>query len=159
MTPLPEAYRTIPLTQGLSAVVDAADYAWLSQYKWFSVRCKKAFYAATASIRSGNNVFMHRLILGLRPGDKRFADHRNGDSLDNRRANLRFANYIQNAQNRWKLPISRQPYKGVEERNGRWRARIRVNRTRIHLGCFGSAEEANQAYQDAARKYFGEFVR
>jgi hypothetical protein len=37
MTPSQEEYRTIPLTQGQVAIVDAADFDWLNQYKKFHV--------------------------------------------------------------------------------------------------------------------------
>jgi len=47
-------------------------------------------------------------------------------------------------------------YKGVEHpRPGRWRARIRVKDKLLHLGTFDSPEDAAQAYDAAARFYYG----
>ena len=33
-----------------------------------------------------------------------------------------------------------------------------VDRKSIHLGCFSDPKDAAQAYNDAAKKYFGEFA-
>jgi HNH endonuclease/AP2 domain len=75
-------------------------------------------------------------------------DHINGNSLDNRIANLRLANRFQNVQNNIsRAKLSNLP-RGVriEHSTGKYVASIRAYKARHHLGTFSSAEEAGAAY-------------
>jgi hypothetical protein len=90
--------RLIPLTKGYFAKVDATDYEYLAQYQWHAVRKRSgaeqcAVYAA--GYIDGQRIYMHRLLCAGRA-----VDHINGDSLDNRRANLRPSNAGLNNMNR-----------------------------------------------------------
>lgn len=49
-------------------------------------------------------------------------------------------------------------FKGVTRNYKRWRARITVDGRRIGLGNFATQEEAARAFDDAARRYFGNAV-
>jgi len=87
----------IPLTKGLCAEVDAADYTWLSQWKWhasISSKWKKEKYyarrkATVAERKAGRpaHVYMHRELCPCDPSLD--VDHRDCDSLHNKRKNLR----------------------------------------------------------------------
>jgi hypothetical protein len=85
-------------------------------------------------------------------------DHINGNSCDDRWANLREATATQNAWNhkhrarRISLPM------GVRELSGRYQARLAVNKQMIHLGCFDTPEEASATYQQAREVHYGEFA-
>lgn len=85
-------------------------------------------------------------------------DHKDGDRDNNTIANLRLATALQNTANR--RGDSRSGYKGVtwQSQIGRWQARIRVKGKNIHLGVFGTAEEASKAYETAAKSVHGEFA-
>lgn len=155
--------RLIPLTQGQFATVDAADFEWLSQWKWFAHwnSGTQSFYAHRNEKvgTKQRTVPMHRAILGLEFGDPRQGDHReSGNTLDNRRANLRIATKSQNAKNRRTNRNNTSKLKGVMSHgNGRYEARISVNGEFIRLGSYSSPEEAHAAYREAAQKYHGEF--
>lgn len=101
------APRVIPLTQGLSVLVDAEDYAYLSQWKWYakSAGTGQGHYAAR-SVRDAKRIRtirMHRLLmqkeLDAAPGFRE-VDHRNRIRLDNRRKNLRVVTKQDNLKNR-----------------------------------------------------------
>jgi hypothetical protein len=94
-------------------------------------------------------------------------DHINGDKLDNRRENLRLATRMDNEANKRKrrtqsggAPSSQ--YKGVTEvkdgRKKKWRATITVEHRQIKLGAYYTEVEGAEAYNDAAKHYFGEFA-
>lgn len=68
-------------------LIDADDEALLREIPWRIAGGREHQYAY-ATI-NGHTTGMHRFLLGLKPGDKRVGDHINGDTLDNRRKNLR----------------------------------------------------------------------
>ena len=162
MTSEPKAARSrqIPLTRGKVALVDEADYDAVAQFKWTYAKTSRAREYAARWVRredgSRSTIYMHRFILGATRGKQ--VDHKNGDGLDNRRENLRFATSSQNNANR---DHPGPGYRGVynDSRTGRYVARIKVRRRMRHLGCFDTAEEAACAYDTAARAAFGPFAR
>ena len=86
-------------------------------------------------------------------------DHRNRNKLDDRPDNLRAADIYENRYNRTGQGGRILP-KGVYFSNckRKFRAGIMIRGKRIGLGTHATAEEAQHAYQEAARKYHGEFV-
>ena len=83
--------KRIPLSDGLYAYVDAADYEWLSQWTWHLANG----YAARTE--KGKPIFMHRQITNHAKG--KIVDHFNHNKLDNTRINLRVCNRQQNLRN------------------------------------------------------------
>jgi len=86
-------------------------------------------------------------------------DHANGTRDDNRWANLREATQSQNLANSSRRSDNTSGFKGVGQRRGRWRAQIRKDGRRIHLGTFSTPEAAHAAYLKAANDHHGEFAR
>lgn len=102
---------------------------------------------------------MHRAILGCDPALQ--IDHINGNGLDNRRCNLRFATASENARNRKVRADSASGIKGVRihPQTGKWNAHIAVHGKRRSLGCFLDKESAVAAYAKASAERHGEFGR
>jgi len=163
---LGQSVRLIPLTKGKFAIVDPADYIWLSKFNWHVVRHDDYYYACRrASVcedrpNKSRNVQMNREILNA-PPDK-LVDHHNHDTLDDRRCNLRLATYAENGRNRRKSPLKckSSKYKGVSfrKRTKLWRAAICVDGKLIELGQFKTEIEAARAYDEAAKFHFKEFA-
>jgi len=137
--------KTIPLSRGMEAIVDDADYSWLSKCNWYAVK-KGGFYYAVMW-NGHRKVSMHRMILGLGYNDGFDGDHKNHHTLDNRRANLRAVTRQQNTFN--------SDHKGYsyEKHSGKFRARIMLNGKSMHLGRHNTASEARAAYLKAKQKY------
>jgi len=85
-------------------------------------------------------------------------DHINGNRSDNRISNLRLATQSQNNANT-RVLSSMSGIKGVGMHNGRWRAQIRIDGKKVHLGYFDCPAVAHFAYQIAADNHFGEYAR
>lgn len=103
---------------------------------------------------------MHRVILNTPKGME--SDHINGDGLDNRRCNLRICTTSQNQQNQQtQSRIKSSGFKGVNwaKRANKWVARIVIAKKEMWLGSFDSELKAALAYDNAAKKYFGEFSK
>jgi len=150
--------KEIPLTQGKVALVDDEDFPFVSRYKWCVAKRGRNFYAV-AQIAKGESVLMHALIMGEKPGCIR--DHINGNGLDNRRSNLRFARHAQNMANRSTSKNNKCGFKGVRkhQRCDKFIAEIRKNGKRYYGGLFPTAEDAARAYDALAAKLHGEFAR
>jgi hypothetical protein len=153
------AFRRIPLTQGKFAIVDPEDYNILSQYKWQAQRSARNIYARRVVREDSKRtlILMHREILKM--ADDLVVDHINHNGLDNRRSNLRPATKKQNGWNkRSKLHSSRFKGVGWNKRTKKWRATICYKGKKISLGLYGDENEAAKAYDEAAKKYRGEFA-
>lgn len=145
----------------VSVLVDSDDYERLSKMRW-----RLEQNGRYASVRSKINqvgfvLLMHRFIMNAPEGVK--IDHINGNGLDNRKSNLRFASNSQNGQNQIKRKLQRSGYKGVSLHKGKWRARIvkttdNGKKEEHHIGYFPSALAAAHAYDRAAVQMFGQFA-
>jgi hypothetical protein len=123
--------KEIPLSRGLVALVDDADYDRLTAMgSWYADPGRHTFYARKniyhPADRSFTHLFMHNVITGWP-----YVDHRNGDGLDNR----------------------------LQRRSGKWMAYITLNRRQRYLGTFTTPESAARAYDAAPTRLFGEFAR
>lgn len=151
--------KEIELSQGKFALVDDADYDWLSQWKWYT---SYYGYAVRSVWRDGDNqglVFMHRQILDAPEG--MYVDHMDGDKLNNVRPNIRLATNAQNLCNRGPNKNNTSGFKGVSwnKRSGKWRSQIWKDGVTHHLGLFADLREAASAYDKAALELHGEFAQ
>jgi hypothetical protein len=145
--------REIPLTKGKIALVDDDDYEWLmAEGPWY--------YHSKGYATNGNDVLMHRLVLGLTAGDGKQADHINRNKLDNRRCNLRLCDNSQNHANTGLRRDNTSGYTGVcfNRHVKKYQAAIQVNGLSIYLGVFADPIDAAMAHDKAARRLFGEFA-
>jgi hypothetical protein len=161
LQPASSEYRTIPLTKGQVAIVDAADFDWLTRWRWHAHwnRCTNSFYACRSTDVDGKlvRIWMAQEILMPQPGF--IADHKNHDTLDNTRKNLRPATRGQNSSNSRTRRDNLSGLKGAhwDARHQVWKSAIRSNGKLKNLGVFPSAETAHAAYVKAAKDIHGEF--
>jgi hypothetical protein len=154
--------KHIELTKGQVALVDDEDYSVLSAFKWHvNARTKGRFYALRREwngvARKSTPVLMHRVIVNCPHG--MVVDHINGNTLDNRRCNLRIATNQQNCSHRFGNKNNRSGHTGVwEVKPGIWRAALTFKRKRIHLGYHSSKEAAVEARRNAAVTYNAGFA-
>lgn len=158
-------YKEIPgsyigqLLHGKNFAIDAADLELIREYTW---RSNSKNYVFTTVMKDGRRkrIFLHRLILGVQDIDWKEVqvDHKDGDPLNNRRANLRLAMAAENQINK-KAPRrdSTTGATGVVERNGKWIAFIGFHGRKEHLGVFDTKDEAIEIRKEAEELLYGEF--
>ena len=120
--------KLIPLTKGKFAIVDDEDYEQFSKNKWHVGPC--GYARRSINLGKGKFIckFMHVEV--LKPPIGMEAHHRNGNKLDNRRANLASATAGQNAHARRKTKKKKSSkYKGVTWLKSQkcWQARLMKN--------------------------------
>lgn len=157
----------IQLTQNYTTIIDAID-ADLASLKWCVELQRVRPYAVRGTQHdtlSGRTVKpLHRYIgerIAGRPLTREEqVDHRDGNSLNNTRDNLRVCTQSQNLANKGMLCNNTSEFKGVwlHKQTGAWAACIRVNNKTIHLGLFDTKEDAAIVYNHAALEYFGDFA-
>jgi hypothetical protein len=169
-------FKLLPLTRGQFAIVDAKDFDWLNQWRWYAWRSSgeaDRFYARRRIRMDDGSVYaiaMHNLILETEVGF--VGDHWNGCTLDNRRCNLRQITKKQNSLNRngsldrsnappvpeYEIPLEFQRPLSVRNSTGfenifrmktKWGARIVLRGKTFYLGIYDTPEEAAEVYAKA----------
>jgi hypothetical protein len=145
--------KEIPLTNSeQKAIVDDEDLDRCLLHNWYT---NGPGYVMTTI--KGKTVFLHSFVMGAKEGEE--IDHKFQDKFDCRKEFLRLCTHSQNCANDGPRSNNKLGVKGVDwyERSKKYRATIRVNYKKIHLGLFDSAREAAAIYNYWSKKYFGEF--
>jgi hypothetical protein len=147
----------LPLGRGLVTLIDAGDALAVASWAWAALRRPRGrgWYAVRweRAARRRRTIYLHRQLLEAPPGS--YVDHINGDTLDNRRANLRLCTASLNAVNK----TARSPrtgFRGVYRDRRAYRAQITVNGRIRSLGQFDTPEAAAAAFGEFARLNFPE---
>lgn len=106
----------------------------------------------------GHSYPAHKLAWYYIYGEWVKVDHKDRIRSNNRLSNLRPATAQQNAANRDYIG-NNSGVKGVYQRGNRYEVGIKVNQQRIYIGLYKTLEEAEQAYEQAAKEYFGDFSK
>ena len=152
-------FRRIKLTKDKFAIVDPEDYQKLAEYDWHLWE-SGSYNQYAIRYEKGKSLKMHREITNAPVG--LVVDHKNGDGLDNRKENLRIVTMTQNHYNRKKTSRkTTSKYKGVHRITDRkaYCAKIRYEGKTIYLGYYKDEIEAAKAYDEAAKKLFGEYAK
>lgn len=126
--------------------------------RWFAAGVGRHHVYVTRHA-DGSIQYLHQVIAGAHGTD---TDHRDGDTFDNRRHNLRPADKQRNQQNSRSRAGSSSRFKGVYWRADtlRWQAQIKLpGGGKLSLGCYDDEEAAAAAYDAAALQHFGTFSR
>lgn len=149
----------ISLTNGYVTVVNQDDLPILDGMRFHAEDGKFPLVYAVSRSKGKDLLRMHRILIGAKKGQK--VDHIDGNGLNNRRSNLRFATSQQNGRNCRKPINNTSGYKGVtwNKRGRKWVAQIMFCKKKIGLGRYKTATSAYAAYCIASALLHGEFGR
>jgi len=110
----------------------------------------KNFYAVIripAPLNNGvrKKVSIHRIIMNPAT-TKDCIDHRNWNSLDNRKCNLRI---VSDTENKW----NKKNTKGYSKKGNRYQAAIAAHGVKHYIGVYDTEQEAREAYL-VAKSYY-----
>jgi hypothetical protein len=162
-----EGMKHIELTHGQKTLVSDEDFEMLSKYHWMARLQEGKYRAFAEKWHKGKRtrIVMSRLIVDS--PKNMVVDHINGDTLDNRRDNLRICTRTQNLQNRKLNKNSKSGYKGVTAFTVKiktkiyfyWRVWVSKDSKNVSLGYFKDKREAALIYNNYAVRNYGEFAK
>lgn len=152
-------FYEIVLSKGKTCKIDKEDLVLVGGIKWHSSYDGTNYYACCSKTKSHKPMKMHRLVLNIKDSNLT-VDHINGDTLDNRKSNLRACKHSENMKNQRVRASNTSGYRGVyyNKSHKKWRAQIQdATGKRIYLGSFDLPEEAAKAFSEAANKNYKDF--
>ena len=146
-------YGTIP--DGTRFCIDADMVEIIKDKKFY--RCRQGY--GSEYLTDCHGIKLHEYLYPHKEGYE--IDHINLNTFDNRRCNIRYCTHQQNQMNQ---PIQKNNTSGVSgvswyAPRGKFRARIKISQREIHLGYYGTFEEAVQARNVGMGCMFGEYGR
>lgn len=152
--------KEIKLTCDKVALVDDEDFDYLNQWKWCAVKKEAGYYAQRKVQKKGiqQTFYLHREILKASKG--MYVDHKDHDTLNNRKENLRICTSSQNNANKRARKNCTSKYLGVSwyKRRNRWIVQLQKNGEKMPTKLFKIETEAALYYNECAIKYHGEFA-
>jgi hypothetical protein len=147
-------------------LIDDEDYNKIKVYKWYINKDKKNNrYTVRATLYKKlskynykhKSIYIHSLIMNAKKGE--VVDHKNHNTLDNRKCNLRICTNQQNIFNQKLNKRNTSGYKGVSFNKSakKWKAKVCYNYKDYYLGLFSNILDAKKAYEIKAKELFKEF--
>jgi hypothetical protein len=153
--------KELKLTKGYVAIVDDEDFEIVSQWHWSATKCCDKVYARRTQ-RYGNKkvqVYLHRYLMNIHLCDKTvFCDHKDRDTMNNQKSNLRVCTAAENQRNKTKKRNGMHKYMGVSANHKRFSASLSLNGKRVYIGTYDTQEEAAIAYNKKKIEVHGDFV-
>jgi len=137
-------------------IIDLDDVERCRNHRWY---LKQSGGGKTYCQERENRLQLSHFISGFVKEKGWDVDHIDGDSLNNRKSNLRIVTHQHNMMNQRKLPSNNTSGVigvGWNKENKCWDAQIKHNKILHHLGSFKNKDDAIKARHDAELFYFGE---
>lgn len=122
-------------------IIDIDDVPVVAKYKWGTKFYKKdnLWYVAYKDNSNNKAIYLHKLLMGLPPET---VDHINGDTMDNRKCNLRIATKSIQSINQKKISDTFSGIKGVKKNRNGYVATLGWEGKEYYSKIFSQKEEA-----------------
>ncbi|MBW6461149.1 MAG: hypothetical protein K0B08_11320 [Bacteroidales bacterium] len=157
-------WRWLILSDESRVMVDEEDFPRLQQMNWVMRHSKGRGDQVVSMVWDSEKSRIVTRYLAreiIKTGKGYVVNRKDPDVPDYRKSNLIVCTRKEKERMRGKTrKATTSQYKGVSRRKDRkmWSANICVNDHRMYLGLYHREVDAARAYNDAARKYFGEFA-
>ena len=153
--------RNIEGEVAAECIVDIDDWDEVKKYKWSLTTKPDPYIFNRQRDRTPLHIYLHRLVLGLSYGDGYIADHINGNTLDNRKENLRIVTSSQNSMNTRISKDNTSGYKGVSysKAMNKWTVQIFAKGENTVVGHFDDIDKAVEARKREEIRLFGDYSR
>lgn len=145
--------------KGYQFFFDLEDFDKIKNYYWEVQKGANGYLYLRTCINSTNYTMSNFIMKGRDKENKIIYDHKNQNSLDNRKSNLRIASVSENGMN---VKIRKNNTSGIigvhQAKDRKWVASIRINKKRTCLGRFEKKEDAVIERLKAEKEYYGEFA-
>lgn len=138
----------------ISAYIDPEDYELVSQYTWRVAKKKNKYYLITGSYKDKTAIYLHRLLIDSDVPNGYEVDHIDGNSLNNRRANLRVVSRLENIQNSRVRIDNEIGIRGISKDKGSFIVDFVFSKTRYYFKNWKTLEEAVYC-RKYAEEHFG----
>lgn len=139
--------------------IDLDDVDRCKEYKWAIGKSKsnKGKYVKYYVVSGSEGLLLHRFLMN--PDKNMVVDHIDGDTMNNRKSNLRVCETKENLRNSKMRINNTSGHKGViwYKNTNKWVAYIMVDYKHKTLGYFDDIEDAIKTRKNAEEKYFGEY--
>lgn len=137
-------------------IIDIEDYERCKQHKWHGVVDRKGKIRAYCKNKDVGS--LSSFILKIKSSAKIVVDHKDENTLDNRKINLQICTTQQNVTKHIHRVNNTSGFRGVTRGRGGWQAQITYNLKSYHLGIFLDKKEAALAYNTKANELFGKYA-
>lgn len=131
--------------ESYNVLFDKDDYDKIKQYHWRISKKKNKLYVCTGQNKNGNKIlYLHNIIMNFTPNKTEEIDHINGESLDNRKSNLRKVSRQINIQNSKSKKENKFGIRGVSynKRDDLYLVDLFINKRRYYFKPFKTLGEA-----------------
>mgnify|MGYP003515106047 CR=1 FL=1 len=106
-------------------------------------------------LQQSRPIFLHQFLMNANGKD---VDHKNNNTLDNRKFNMRVVEESNNSKNRkGRNKNNKSGYRNVSLINGKWVVQLQIDGKNKRLGKFDDVHEAGKFAEEMRQKYYGEF--
>lgn len=149
-----ETFETLIDTEDLQKLIKL-NWNWRISYK----KNSQSWYVETRGKGTNKTQYLHKILMGVTSGQ--FVDHKNNNTLDNRKDNLRVTENKYNTRNRKsKNSNNKSGYRNVSWNGSGWSVQLQIEGKNTTLKRFkkNQLDEAGVYAEEMRQKYYGEFA-
>lgn len=126
----------------LTVYIDIEDEDLVKSYRWRASRKKNKIYLVTGQSASKTLQYLHNLIMNYTPMDGYEIDHLDGNSLNDRKENLKLVTRRRNIENTRVRIDNKIGIRGICQITGKFKVDFSNNKIRFYFRDWDTLEEA-----------------